>query len=324
MIAEQLVRAALPGGVPVLGGLLRARLAGVFGPPPIAADADRGDPGLCGPASASWPIIGDPAAIVGGVRGLLVQTLHPGAMAGVHDHSAFATDPLGRLERTTAWVLASTFGSAAEAFAMARRVRGVHRRVVGETPSGAPYRAADPRLLAWVQCALTSSFLVTDALYAGAPADQHDRNRFVAEQSRLAALLDERVDLDDVDPTALRLGQLDDDLPMLADGTLPLDERSLDAVLAGYDWELEVNHQAREAVAFLVTPPLPLALRPGYAVVYAGAVASLDEDVRRRLGLPLPVPAVAARATARVNVAALRVAAGPSQVVRNARERTAA
>ncbi len=315
----QVVRSAFPAGVPVLGDLVRARLVGVFGPPPIDASAAPGDQGLCGPDSASWPIIGDPAAIIGGVRGLMTQVLHPGAMAGVADHSAFASDPLGRLERTTAWVLASTFGATSEALAMARRVRGVHTRVVGTTPNGRPYRADDPHLLAWVQIALTSSFLATDAVYAAEPSTRRDA--FVLEQSRLACLLDERVDLDGLQGDALRSGALDDDLPMLADGVLPHDEADLTRLLAEYEWELEVNHQATEAVAFLVKPPLPIPLRPAYGIVYLGAVATFEDATRRRLGLPLPVPAKIAMGLARAQVAALRIAAGPSQVVRAAQRR---
>ncbi len=324
MKPQAFVRAALPDGVPVLGDLIRGRLAGVFGPPPIDADASPGDPGLCGPSSASWPIIGDPAAIVGGVRGLMVQTMHPGAMAGVADHSAFIHDPFGRLERTTAWVLASTFGSKAEAIAMARRVRGVHRRVVGTTPGGRPYAAADPRLLAWVQIALTSSFLATDAVYAVEPAGDQERDAFVLEQSRLAALLDERVDLDHLDGDALRRGELDDTLPMLAEGVLPRTVLEMHEVLATYDWELEINHQAKEAVAFLMNPPLPLLLRPAYGVVYLGAVATFEDTTRRRLGFALPVPNGVAQAGARLHLSALRMATGTSLVVRAARQRTRA
>ena len=96
---------------------------------------------LCGPGSASWRVIGEPAAIAGGLRALLLQVAHPLAMAGVADHSAFRTDPLGRLHRTSAYVTASTFGSTPEA--LRRRPAGPARP--SPRPRYGARRAALPR-----------------------------------------------------------------------------------------------------------------------------------------------------------------------------------
>ena len=41
------------------------------------------DRGLLGPDSVAWRVIGHPVALVGGLRSLIVQSLHPLAMAGV-------------------------------------------------------------------------------------------------------------------------------------------------------------------------------------------------------------------------------------------------
>jgi hypothetical protein len=198
-MAETLAKRAsdAPGapGLPVIRDAVRRVLTRMFGPPPFDPDRDPGDPGLTGPDSPSWRVIGEPAAIAGGIRGLLTQVSHPLAMAGVYDHSAFREDPLGRLQRTSAYVTTSAFGSTAEAIAIAGRVRAVHPRVVGTAPDGRPYRADDPRLLVWVSIALTSSFLATHRLWSPDVLTPAEEDRFVAEQSRIGALLDPEVDL---------------------------------------------------------------------------------------------------------------------------------
>lgn len=325
-------RAALarlaPHGVPVLRTAVRRTLTRMFGPPPIDAARDRGDVGLTGPGSASWRVIGEPAAIAGGLRGLLVQVSHPLAMAGVADHSAFREDPLGRLQRTSAYVTVSTFGSTREALQVARRVRAVHPRVVGTAPDGRAYRADDPRLLTWVAIALTSSFLTADRLWAPFPVRGADADAFVLEQSRIAALLDPAVDLDVLlgDPDAqaeLRAGRLP--LPMLDDGTLPRSVAELEAVLASFDTELGVNHQGRDALRFLARPPIPTSARGGYQVLLAGAIGSLGPRLRAALELDRS-PARSRRAVARAGAALglMRLSTGPSPTLRAAEARTAA
>lgn len=293
---------------------VRRALLRTFGPPPISGDVDAGDPGLTGPGSASWRVIGEPSAIAGGIRGLLVQLAHPLAMAGVHDHSAFRTDPLGRLQRTTAWVSATTFGSTSEAFAVTRRVRGAHRRIKGVAPDGRRYTATDPELLTWVSIALTSSFLTAYRLWAPRPLP--DEDMFVAEQARIAALLDPRVDLAaiDRDPEArrqLREGALT--LPMIESGELPVTVAELDARLADFVSDLGVNHQSREAIRFLQHPPLSRGALVGYRLLLGGAFASLHFDVARALEVhwPSPVRRAAISATG-ATIAALRLSAGPS------------
>lgn len=278
-----------PDGVPLARDVVRFGLGRVFGPPPFDPDCDDGDPGLFGPGAASWRIVGEPAAIVGGVRALLVQLLHPHAMAGVADHSRFRDDPLGRLQRTTGYVTTTTFGSTREALAVAGTVRRVHAGVRGVAPDGRPYDAADPHLLAWVSIALTSSFLATDRAYAPRPVDEATADAFVAEQSRAAALLDPRVDLDAVgaDPAAqaaLRAGRLS--LPMLDDGSLPRTEAGLRQRLSDYRDELAVDAQGREALRFLLWPRLSAPVKAGYLPLAAGAVVTLDPQERRVAGLP--------------------------------------
>lgn len=303
-------------GVPGIRALVRSGLARAFGPPPFDARRDMGDAGLYGPGSASWQVIGEPAAIVGGVRGLLVQLLHPLAMAGVHDHSRFRTDPLDRLHNTSAYVTATTFGSTREALAVARRVRGAHVVVRGSAPDGRPYRASDPRLLAWVSVALTSSFLATDRAFSPRPVEAEAADAFVAEQSRAAALLDPRVDVEAMAADPDRLEELrrgDVDLPMLDEGHLPRSVAELASCLEGFGPELQVGAQAREALRFLLWPDLPPALRAGYLPVLAGAVATLDAEQRSMLGLPASrLAALPLRASTAALLAAFRVSTGTS------------
>lgn len=307
---------AAPQGLPGLRRLVHTGLGRAFGPPPFARSAEPGDPGLFGPGSATWRIIAEPAAIVGGVRALFVQLLHPLAMAGVADHSEFRADPLGRLQRTSAYVTTTAYGSTRQAFEVARRVRRVHTGVVGVAPDGRPYEGGDPHLLTWVSIALTSSFLATDRVFAPDPADPDCADAFVAEQSRAAALLDPRVDLDRIaaDPSAvvaLRAGTLD--LPMLADGILPLTVADLDAAITAYRPELGVIAQGRDALRFLLWPSIPPALRAGYLPLAGGALSTIDPVDRRLLGPlaqamavgPLPLQA-------RLLVTALRVGGGTS------------
>lgn len=283
------VRRVTPHGVPGLRGILRLGMGRIFGGPAFDPDSAPGDPGLYGPGSASWRVLGDAASIVGGIRGLVVQALHPVAVAGVADHSRFRDDPLGRLRRTSAYVTTVTFGSVDEALAVSRRVRAVHSQVRGTTRDGLPYRADGPHLLAWVSIALTSSFLASDRAYADRPIDPLVADAFVAEQARAAALLDPRVDLDAIgqDPgarAALRRGELD--LPMLADGTLATTVAELDADLDRYRAELDVTDQGREVLRFLVWPPLPAGMRAAYLPLLAGAMATIDPDLRALAGAP--------------------------------------
>lgn len=283
-----------PRGLPGVRTLLRIGLGAVFGPPPFDPSADRGDPGLFGPGSVSWRVVAEPASIVGGVRALLVQLLHPLAVAGVADHSRYREDPLGRLHGTSAYVTATTFGSTREAEAAAEAVRRAHRRVAGTAPDGRPYRADDPHLLLWVSVALTSSFLATDRAYAPRPVTGTDADRFVAEQAHAASLLD---------PT----GALEALLPRTA--------ADLEATLGAFRPELEVGAQGREILRFLRRPRLQPPVLVGYLGTLAAAAATLDGEQAALLGLRLGPASPVVRADARAVLTAVRLAIGRSPAV---------
>lgn len=315
-------------GLPLARTAVRRVLGSLFGRegPPFDPVRYAGDPGLLGSGAASWRLLAEPAAIAGGLRALLTQLLHPLAMAGVADHSAYRSDPLGRLSRTSSWVTVSSFGATAEALAVAQRVRTAHDRVVGVAPDGRPYRADEPHLLVWVSVALTSSFLRADELWSPAPLDDTDRDRFVLEQSRLAALLDPRVDLR---PFLRDRDARDDlrdwrvDLPLLDDGDLPRSVDELAQVVHAYRDELAVGVQGEEAMRFLRRPPLPRGARLGYRSFLLGSLGSMPPAHRRLLGvLESDVAAGAAIIQARALLRAMRLATGPSPALAAARRRT--
>lgn len=314
-----------PSGLPLAGALIRERLARLFGPSPVDPAGDP-DAGLFGPGSGTWRVMAEPASIVGGIRGLLVQLLHPLAVAGVVQHSRYEQDPLARLHATARYVTSTAFGSTEEALRAAGVVRAVHRHVAGRMPDGRTYSAADPHLLAWVSCALTSSFLAAHEAFAPLPLSPARQDAFVAEQSFAAALLDPRIDpgalLAPLDPRDGPLGRPFRDLPMLREGVLPCSVDALRATLSGYRGELAVGRDARRLLRFLAWPPIAPVLRVGYLQLFAGAVATLEPDQRSLLGLRLPSMWITVmRWQGKAAVAGLRLATGTSPSERIARRR---
>ena len=208
---------------------------------------------------------GDSSMFVGGIRALLLQSLHPLAMAGVDAHSGYRGDPWGRLQRTSYFLAVTTFGRAADAKAATGRVKAIHRRVTGTAPDGRPYAASDPHLLTWVHIAEADSFLRAHTRFGAEPLDQAGRDGYVADMALIAA------ELGVPDP--------------------PRSETELTARIASYRNELAGTAQARQAARFLLlTPPLPLVARPPYSMLASAAVSLLPGWARGLLHLPrLPV-----------------------------------
>lgn len=198
---------------------------------------------------------------VGGLRALLLQSLHPLAMAGVAEHSDYRGDPWGRLQRTSTFLAVTTFGTADDAQRAVDRVRGIHRRVHGVAADGRPYSAADPHLLEWVHIAEVDSFLLAHRLYGAAPLDQGGRDGYVADMAHVAS----------------RLGVVDP----------PRTERELAERIRAFRPELRSTAAARDAARFLLlTPPLPMVARAPYGVLAAASVAMLPAWARMPLLLP--------------------------------------
>jgi uncharacterized protein (DUF2236 family) len=208
---------------------------------------------------------GDAAMFIGGIRALLLQSLHPLAMAAMAEHSDYRGDPWGRLQRTSFFLAVTTFGRESDAREAIARVRAIHERVTGIAPDGRPYAASDPRLLTWVHLAEVDSFLAAHARYGSGGLDQAGRDGYVADMARIGAAIGVP------DP--------------------PFSEAELVAGLSAYRGELAATPQSREAARFLLLqPPLPaIALAP-YGVLAAAAVSLLPGWARELLRLPrLPV-----------------------------------
>ena len=207
----------------------------------------------------------DSSMFIGGLRALLLQSLHPLAMAGVAGHSDYRGDPWGRLQRTSYFLAVTTFGLASDAERAVAKVQGIHRRVNGAAPDGRPYSATDPHLLKWVHLAEVDSFLRTYQLYGTTPLDADERDGYVADTARVATALGV------IDP--------------------PTTEAALAEQLADFRPELRGTPEARSAARFLLLrAPLPVIARPPYAVLASASVASLPAWTRWPLRLPyLPV-----------------------------------
>jgi uncharacterized protein (DUF2236 family) len=207
----------------------------------------------------------DSAMFIGAIRALLLQSLHPLAMAAVAEHSDYRGDPWGRLQRTSHFVGITTFGRTADAEQAIARVRAIHQRVTGTAPDGRPYAASDPHLLTWVHIAETDSFLRAHTCFGTDPLDRTGRDGYVADMARIGA------ELGVPDP--------------------PRTEAELADRIRAYRPELAATAEAREAAQFLlVRPPLPVIARAPYGVLAAAAVSLLPGWARRPLYLPrLPV-----------------------------------
>ncbi|MEY5145867.1 MAG: hypothetical protein RL224_181, partial [Actinomycetota bacterium] len=152
-------------------------------PPWLAAVAAGDDPGLFLPTDAPWIVHRDFGTLVGGIRALLLQAMHPGALGGVAQHSRYEEDPLGRLSGTIRWLTVTTFGSLVAVENEAARVNRMHERVRGKYEDALgkeiDYKASDQDLLLWVHIAFMDSFLRSHQLYSKAPipggADEYVR-----------------------------------------------------------------------------------------------------------------------------------------------------
>jgi len=193
---------------------------------------------LFGPDSVTWRIHGDLSMALGGLRALLLQALHPLAMAGVAAHSDFRADPWGRLLRTAEYIATVTYGTTDDAQRAGARVRGVHRRLSGVEPeSGTPYRVDDPDLLLWIHCAEVDSFL-TAYRRCGGRLRRGEDDAYLTEQVAAAALVG-------IDPL-----------------WVPTTSIALRDYFEDVRPELRITAAARRALGFVLTPPMPLPARP--------------------------------------------------------------
>ena len=231
-------------------------------PPWLDVIAAGDEPGLYLPTDAPWIVHADFGTLVGGIRALLMQALHPGSLTGVANHSRYEQDALGRLAGTIRWLTVTTFGSHAAVAGEAQRVNRMHKRVTGEyttsTGERRPYKAADPDLLLWVHIAFMESFLRCHQMFAwrDIPGGADAYVRLWAKS---------------VEPIGLT--------------SAPMNESQLISEIERYKRELVATEKTLDVVKFIKRPPLPVLARPVYWLLFEAAVVSLPIEFRALLGL---------------------------------------
>jgi uncharacterized protein (DUF2236 family) len=241
---------AAPVSAPIRRWVLSAFPRGQSG---IDYDHPQGDPGLFGPDSITWRIHADfPGMLSGGLCALMLQTLHPLALAGVWDHSNFRTDLVGRLRRTTNFVAGTTYASRPEAEKLIARVATIHAQVCGVALDGRPYRADDPGLLTWVHITESYGFLEGFRLYAPMPLPDGAADAYYAEVRRVAEALGAR--------------------------EVPASEAEVHDYFAQVQGELRYDERSREVLAVLARIRLPVPAADLSRELFLGAGAALLPD----------------------------------------------
>jgi uncharacterized protein (DUF2236 family) len=216
---------------------------------------------LIPPSSVAWRVHGDVTTMmIGGISGLLLQMLHPRALAGVWDHSNFREDMLGRLRRTARFIATTTYGDRSDAEALLARVRNIHAQVRGTSPDGVAYAADDPRLLAWVHVAGEMSFLDAWVRYMEPRMPSDDKDRFFGE----VAIIADRLGADPV----------------------PRSTGAAAALIQSFRDELVANERTRIVRDYILSPPgTALATKPVQELLSRAAVDLLPPWARRMHGL---------------------------------------
>ena len=238
-------------------------------PPWLEVVAAGDEAGYFVPTDAPWVVHADFGTLVGGIRALLMQALHPGSLTGVKNHSRYEKDPLGRLAGTIRWLTVTTFGSKSAVAGEAGRVNRLHERVTGEYTTGAgeriPYKAADQDLLLWVHIAFMESFLVAHQMYSWREIPKGNAatgaDNYVSQWSVSVA------------PLGLK--------------NVPMSESALeDEITSIYDRGLLNNtDDTLRVVEFIKNPPLPATAIQIYRLLFDAAVVSLRPEFRALLGL---------------------------------------
>ncbi|MCP1482717.1 histidine kinase [Pseudomonas sp. GW456-L14] len=240
----EFIRSRIETQVMSLGGLSLGQLD---------LDNPKGDPGLFGPDAICWQVHGDfSSMLIGGISALLMQALHPLALAGVWDHSNFREDMIGRLRRTAQFISGTTFGSRQDAEWLIDKVRTIHLQIVGHAPDGRPYAASDPQLLTWVHVAEVSSFLAAHLRYRNPHLSPADQDRYYGE----VALIAERLGATDV----------------------PRSRRAVADYLARMRPQLLCDERSREVLRLLLAAPAPSRLAKPFGSLMMQAGIDLLPD----------------------------------------------
>lgn len=219
-----------------------------------------GDPGLYGPDSVIWRVHGDFSSMLcGGISALLMQMLHPLALAGVWDHSNFRSDMMGRLRRTSQFIAVTTFGNTVDAQTLIERVRRIHLQVTGVDAQGVEYAASDPRLLTWVHVAETSRFLASHVRYKNPQLSLAEQDRYYAE----AAVVAEALGAEQV----------------------PKSVEDVEAYLLAMQPQLRCDERTREVLSILMNAPAPSwQARPAMKAMLMAGIELLPEWAQQQFG----------------------------------------
>lgn len=234
------------------------------GIPPWLDVIQKGEtPGYFQPSDAPWVVHAGLGTLVGGIRALLMQALHPGTLRGVSEHSRYESDPLGRLAGTIRWLTVTTFGSKEAIDGEAARVNRLHERVSGVYESNSSeiknYRASDHDLMLWVHVCFMESFIVSHLAYTDVPVPG-GTDEYVRQWARAAE-------------------------PLGLDSDVPKSKSELDAMILNFysGNQLRVDENTRKVIGFIRKPPLPLLAKPIYKILFQAAAASLKTEFRQML-----------------------------------------
>jgi len=222
--------------------------------PPVAFLTPKGDRGLFGPESVAWKIHADfISMMIGGISSLILQALHPQALAGVWDHSTFREDLKGRLGRTAFFIAATTYGSTEMANNIIDRVNQIHTKITGFDEFGKPYSATDPHLLAWVHLTETRSFMNAFKDYRTETISPKEKDRYFLEMQALGE----------------RMGVVD--LPTTYAGT--------ESTIQAYIPELYYGERAKSILDLLENFPSNLTAKPFIKLISRAGFLNLPDWV---------------------------------------------
>lgn len=267
-------------------------------PPWLQVVAEGDEPGFFVPTDAPWVVHADFGTLVGGIRALLMQALHPGSLTGVKDHSRYEKDPLGRLAGTIRWLTVTTFGSKSAVMNEAGRVNRLHKSVTGtyETGTGEvrDYRAGDKDLLLWVHIAFMESFLVAHEMYSWRPIPVGNAatgaDNYIAQWSVSVKPLG-------LKQTPMTRAELNASIDSIRDAGI-----------------LVATKDTADVVKFIKNPPLPKLAKPIYNLLFDAAVLSMRPEFQEALGLKAKPRWVIAPVT-RFVLRTMRLAIGPESPI---------
>jgi len=233
------------------------------GGPPVAFLTPQGDRGLFGPESIAWKVHADfISMMIGGISSLILQALHPQALAGVWDHSSFREDLKGRLGRTAFFIAATTYGSTEMANQIIEKVNQIHTKVTGFDEFGKPYSATDPHLLAWVHLTETRSFMSAYEDYRKEKINTQGQDQYFLEMSSLGK----------------RMGARD----------LPITYAATNEAIQGYIPELYFGERAKSILDLLENFPSNITVKPLIKLISRAGILNLPDWVYPLIHKPTP------------------------------------